>query len=434
MQSKYVTFNEMINKNEFCFYGVIYDASFPIYQKGKYQCVLKLIDKDTNVINLIVRATSKERVPYVSAIGDIIRVNRGNYANNRNVYLNVSDSSAIASWVIFAGEGEDITAISYSHKNYSFETIDVNIIVSLRTWIKDRLVLQNSLVYPLEKKLINRIIGEESDTTVLVTYKNATDDQIVYYVMDETDACELHTYKDFDFFNVKDVIRLKGYTVLDSNVIIMNQHSNMLKIPQYAWYYKSFMKRIDNKIDRDEIIQINKKHSTLIITPIVSSIPDTVLKHIDDFSKASKYIYIEVNVLCILPQPIYNLVNVLCPNCKSIFNTPHLKSIKGNNFLCPNCKIEVTGVLHYNALLYCIENINANKIIALHLCSYDKEGETLFGVPPCDCYRDSTAFLNLKSKIQRITSKENYIRVCCERITIKEDQCVYRVIGQYQQN
>ena len=219
---RYSTFNEMTKPSDYNFYGIIYDASFPLLEdkqdqnsqnsQSRYECTIKLIDKDINclnnpkdlndnVINLIIKSTNKEPMPYIHSIGDIIRVHRGNYVHKkkRNVYLHLSNQkNARSSWVIFAGasavDSTDTTPVLCSHENYTFEPIDTKIILSLRQWLKEKLILQNSLFYPLETKLNNRAMGEY-DATVLVVYKTELDDQIVYYVQDETDGCELHTFK-----------------------------------------------------------------------------------------------------------------------------------------------------------------------------------------------------------------------------------------------
>ena len=39
-----------------------------------------------------------------------------------------------------------------------------------------------------------------------------------------------------------------------------------------------------------------------------------------------------------------------------------------------------------------------------------------------------------QAKIEKITTRDNYIRVLCEKINVNGEQCVYRVIGQYQNN
>ena len=82
---KYTTFDELIEQGEYNFYGIIYDASFPLEEEntGKYSCVLKLIDQTTNcltnpndfsenIINLIIKSNERENIPFVHYIGDII--------------------------------------------------------------------------------------------------------------------------------------------------------------------------------------------------------------------------------------------------------------------------------------------------------------------------------------------------------------------------
>ena len=58
---KYSTFNEMVNPGDYNFYGIIYDASFPLLEEKqndnvssanptRYECTIKLIDKDVNCL------------------------------------------------------------------------------------------------------------------------------------------------------------------------------------------------------------------------------------------------------------------------------------------------------------------------------------------------------------------------------------------------
>lgn len=92
----YTPFNELSLGGEVNFYGVIYDASFPIpdeFVPSRYECTLKIIDQSVNclsnpsdladkIINLIIKSDKKETIPYSHYIGDIIRIHRGNYVYN----------------------------------------------------------------------------------------------------------------------------------------------------------------------------------------------------------------------------------------------------------------------------------------------------------------------------------------------------------------
>lgn len=483
---KYSTFNEMVNPGDYNFYGIIYDASFPLLEEKqndnisssnptRYECTIKLIDKDVNcltnekdlndhLINLIIKSTSKEAMPYIHSIGDIIRVHRGNYSHKkkRNVYLHLNNlKNTKSSWCIFAGasdvDSKDHSPILCSHENYTFEPQDDTIISSLRKFLKENLVRPGSLFYPLESKLDKRAMGSDYDVLVLVVYKTELDDQIVYYVQDETDGCELHTFKYFKFIDVNDVLRLRGYRVLDKNVIIMNQYSNILKIPQFTDYYRQFLLRIEKRIQGDVATPQNNNsepgnniinnNTTLNPETKLIDIPKTivcqpqevpdgmVIKHFDEYKANEKLLYLELNILDISPKPIYNFVNVLCTKCHSTYFSPDIEFEKNNTmFYCTNCKSEVLGQIHYNIVLHCIEHLYTNKIITLHLCSYDNEGGDFFGIVPVDFYRDSNAFMNLSARVKKYTDKNAYVKVIIEQIEVNDKDTVYRIVGNYKTN
>jgi hypothetical protein len=100
LKYKYTSLKEFNNQGEYNFYGVIYDATFPVYEEKEngYQCTIKVIDPDVNcltypndlqdnLINLIVKSSDKECLPYVHSVGDIIRVHRGTYVKIYKTYI-----------------------------------------------------------------------------------------------------------------------------------------------------------------------------------------------------------------------------------------------------------------------------------------------------------------------------------------------------------
>ena len=66
-----------------------------------------------------------------------------------------------------------------------------------------------------ESKLIERVDTKEYDFLLQIVDKKITDDKIIYYVQDETDGCELHTFKYFDFFEINEIIRVRSVRLLD---------------------------------------------------------------------------------------------------------------------------------------------------------------------------------------------------------------------------
>lgn len=126
-----------------------------------------------------------------------------------------------SSWCIFSGASDLATKthvpIACSSATYTLETQDKQKIDQLRSWIKIYFSQPNSLSYGKESKLINRTQSTPGDNDVLVqiVYKTELDDKIVYFVQDDTDGCELHAYKYFNFIDVNDVIRLRSFKYFD---------------------------------------------------------------------------------------------------------------------------------------------------------------------------------------------------------------------------
>ena len=268
---KYATFDELKEQGEYNFYGMIYDASFPAEEtqndskknSSKYVCVLKLIDQSTNclsnpsnfndnIIYLVVKSSEKENVPFVHRIGDIIRVHSGLYApkHRRTVYLNVlKDNKLKGSWAIFSVDSNSNEPISCSNKKFTVEAEDKQVIDYLKTWVKKYSSIDKSLVYEYQTKLENRTTeGDDKDLLVHVVKKVSLNDQLVLFVQDDTDGCELHTYKYYDFVEENDVVRVRSYKVFDANNLVVNEYGNILVVPTYCSAYNNFINALTKKL------------------------------------------------------------------------------------------------------------------------------------------------------------------------------------------
>ena len=273
---KYTTFDELKEQGEYNFFAIIYDASFPQEENfisesdkkknvTKYFCILKLIDQTTNcltnpnnfnenVIYLIIKSTEKENIPYVHNIGDIIRVHRGFYApkKKRNIYVNVcKDNKIKGSWCLYSANNNSNEPYSCSNKKFTVETQDKQIIENTKAWVKNYLNIDKSLKYPLQVNMINRINdGNDNDLLVHVVKKIELNDQIVLFIQDATDGCELHTYKYYNFIQENDIIRVRSYKVFDNNNLIINEFGNILVIPPYSNCYKSLINDMTKKLKK----------------------------------------------------------------------------------------------------------------------------------------------------------------------------------------
>ena len=262
---KYTSFDELQEQGEYNFYAFILDSSFPCEeeQSAKYSCTLKLIDQTTNcltnpndfndnLIYLTIKSSEKENIPYIHHIGDIIRVHRGFYSpkTKRNVYLNVcKDNKIKGSWCLYSLNNNSNDPYLCSNKKYTVESQDKQIIENNKNWIKNYLNKEKALIYPYQIKLESRITdGSDKDLMVHVVKKMELDDQLVLFIQDETDGCELHTYKYYNFIQENDIIRVRAYKIFDNNNLILNEFGNILIVPQFSHCYKEFINALTKKL------------------------------------------------------------------------------------------------------------------------------------------------------------------------------------------
>ena len=476
LKYSYTKLNQMTEQNEYNFYGVIYDASFPIQEDSSsfikdeqefplYSCSIKLIDStincitnphdlNENIITLIIKSSEKESMPYIHNIGDIIRIHRGTFTqknNKKTVYARIlKGNSYKSSWCLFSGGSDffsrEMNPYSCSHQHFTFEQQDRQIINTMRDWVRSYFNQEGSLFYSQENQLNNRInAGSDYDALVQVVHKVELSDQIVFFVQDETDGCELHTFKYFNFIEVNDIIRIRSYKVFDKNVILLNSFSNILKIPQNSKYYKVFINKLAEKLkslgnkdmplfaitpDKTPVSPLqygddSKKHCVCKIVLKPNEIYEK--KHTDEINPNSKKFLMDLNIMEIYPKPLYNCVNVLCEKCKNSFSITEVE-MKKEKIDCPKCKTLTKGNMHYNATLQCCENYYSNKLLTLYLSTYDGEGDRFFGMTVADSYRDANEFKKLNKIYKALCEPGNFVTVLVEQYP----GGVLRIIGRYE--
>ena len=261
---KYSTFDELIEQGEYNFFGIIYDASFPQEEQNtsNYSCILKLIDQTTNclthsdfkekIIYLIIKSSERDNIPFVHHIGDIIRVRRGFYSpkKKRNIYLNVTkDNQVKGSWCLYHSNSNTNELYACSNKKYSVETQDKPNIEGLKNWVKNYLGIDKSLKYPMQIKLINRIQeGNDKDLLVHIVKKVEAENHLILFIQDETDGCELHTYKYYNFIQENDIIRVRSFKLFDNNNLLVGEFGNILVLPENSSCYKTVFNELTKKM------------------------------------------------------------------------------------------------------------------------------------------------------------------------------------------
>jgi len=261
----YTEFSDLKEQGEYNFYGIIIDASFPILEPNtsKYTSIIKLIDQTTNyltnpedceekMIYLIIKSDKSENMPYPKHIGDIIRIHYGLYSpkNKRNVYLNLSqDSKNIGDYCLYDITNKNIEPYNCSSDKYIEEPEDKDKINEIINWTKNYLKNEGSLIYPYKIELGERNKeGCDKDLIVHVTKKVNLNDQLILFIQDESDGCELHTYKFFDFVKENDVIRIRKFKFFDNNNLLLNDGGNILVIIKESYCYKQLINGLNKKL------------------------------------------------------------------------------------------------------------------------------------------------------------------------------------------
>ena len=452
-----------------------------------------------NIKTLIIKSNYKEQIPFIHTIGDIIRVQHCYVKQkaNKSLYLNFSTNfnkrNGIQNWCIFSGLTPIDTTKNFninntinrpmlsSKKYFNYTEEDTNIIKELRAFIKNSLSLPKSILYLKETTLDKRILNKESDTVVQVVYKTELNDKFVYYIQDETDLCELHTYKYYDFIKINDVIRVRNYYISEKNILITNQFSNILLIPKTLGYCSEVLERIKNgkinfsdesnkkkllgkkinphnltkeniikNVMLNEILEEDKtqndflnnyeEEKKLILTVIqkYNEESDNISKIVPEEAKNNvdnTYEIKEVQIIKYHPQNLIKCVKYMCPKCKKNYNVDEKCDIDPNKKIyCLDCRMDIYPFFYYQMIFECIENPKSGKILILHLCTYDGEGESFFGIMPTNFNLAEEQKIKLENFLKNMILSRGYVRVSLNKknfMNKNQKNIIYRIVGNY---
>ena len=446
---KFSKFDDMKFDGEYNFYGIIFDAAFPIFLETPfphYECILKLIDdtsdisteiQEENYITLIIKSQKKEEIPFVHNLGNIIRVIFGTYQNKkkRYVYLNFMNEKIMEKsyWSIYRNNINE--PIMCSKRNFSFENYESKLISSLQ---KFYLIKSNEIKYLKKVNLIERNEkGSDNDLLVMIVNKIELEDQLVFDIQDETDGCQLHTYKYFNFVEINDVVRLRSYKVFNSENLVMNANSNILILNEKSNLYKTFMNnmiaklkkinpnikaekfQINNKKYKNKDFEIENDEENFIVTPIINEK--------EEEENLKKFTYV-LKVFSILPNyPILSSINILCKNCNYSYKYGEVDVKIDNSFYCDKCKNKVLAIPHFNMQIICRENNLSNNLKVFYLYNFDKEGNGFLGIEAKDILKDTNKVKLLQENINKIISNDNQIKIQVQ----EHHNSIYRIVGNY---
>lgn len=455
-------FDEMTEQKDYNFYGVIYDASFPVIEDSNslcpfYEVTLKLIDPSMNclsksstlqsieesILTLIIKSNLKECMPYIHSIGDIIRVHHGSYnPAKRTAYLLLTGvTKIVSSWCLFSGKPDNDIKISTpllcSHSSCFIDGQELEILNGIRKWLFSNFQLKNSLVYPNDVKLKDKKNDNQlNDTVVQIVSKFEYPDSIVYLIQDETERCAIYSFKYFNFFEVSDIIRITNYLVNESGQIQMKKNSNMLIVPSFTEYYKSF----------SNIIEKNRAYLDNTFAIPTPQINGNTTKKQESGQNSEKEDKTKINYICMVDENYSKNAGTLIDMTKQ--STREIIDIKIKELVYPKVlyKFDNSDQQSFNLIFDCeIRNPDKTRIL-LHLCTFDGEGDGFIPIDPLYSNKDGS---DIKEIIDRfIKNEEYYCKVMIEKVHFKmvneksdiiefkemhpdSQNYIYRIVGKY---
>jgi len=442
----YYSLKDLSTKREATFYGVIVDATFPCKEETDdtvFVSTIKLIDHTVNFLNdpvevqnnmiyVTVKSDLIEYLPFVQHVGDILRIHRGNYTHKtkRNVYLNLESKGPLkASWCIFSGTADvnnkSFDPISCSSRTFTFEDIDTQYISTLRNWARKYIKEKGSLVYPKTIKMIdrNRELSLEKDLIVHVTHKlkNGTD-SVSLFVQDDTDACELVVYNIYNYIQPGDIVRIRSFKTYQKNILVLNNFSNILVLPQTSQLHEAFALKFLNKLKSyDSSVQLPAKPQpgvesvTFPRKVAVSFVDDRGIipkRRINDIRFDDTKFWMEVNLVAF--SHTGGLVQYYD---ESSGKSSEEKKGKANS-------------PYFNAQFIATDDEYGAATVKLYLCSYDRSGEGFLGSAAEASKNDKKS----KDILKRITDQKHSVQVLVESFqpgTSSVDR-VFRIVGSYE--
>jgi hypothetical protein len=292
--------NKESKEDDFHFYGVVIDASFPYQTEKRYVVTCKVADASCvgkggklNYVNVVFFAKSFEDLPIIQRVGDIVRVHRAQFQHYNDVkQLNVNMYYR-SSWCLFIGndgeaplepkvENEDGTENYFSYTPYNFsgksftqEAHETKILKDLKKWSKDYFTKNNVVDTNITTTTLDAAIKAQKDFDLLakVTEIKDHDEYSNSVTLNDTTGqtwtANLFKRK-FPHLRANDVLRIKSCSAKEDNTIVLSAHSNILKFFSFSKIHKHLSTSISSKTHIKKCLTKleNKAHQKLDITPL----------------------------------------------------------------------------------------------------------------------------------------------------------------------
>ena len=156
------------------------------------------------------------------------------------------------------------------------------------------------------------------------------------------------------------------------------------------------------------------------------------IKKFSEISKLNEDSIIEVQLIKYHPKNLINCIKYYCPKCKNISSLENDFKININSkFNCSFCKSDFIPSFYYKMIFECIEKKKTDKIIILHLNTYDGEAESIFGVMPTNFNLEYEQKNKLSNILNELIESKGYIKLKVRKTILNNKGIIYRIVGDY---
>ena len=262
-------------------YAIVLDCSAPYFMEktSKYQCTLKLIDttinpgekKGTNYITATVFAKTEAEIPQATKVGSIIRMHRAQTKKFKTRIQVNCDVNIKGAWILF-DPADGVTPINESGSNYTFNPEDKNILKDLRKFGKEFFANHDLSGITLEEALEKK--PKDFDTLCLIL------DIKKKGAVDHVKLCDAGKVVKLDIPKKRcltvapgEVVRIRSANYVDekTDILELNEYSNILRIPAEYKAAKELMKAVNAGKASDKVKSKLVLHTPHLNAPMTGS-------------------------------------------------------------------------------------------------------------------------------------------------------------------
>ena len=213
------------------------------------------------------------------------------------------------------------------------------------------------------------------------------------------------------------------------NTISFFNNTKIIPLNEENENEKENLKLFNNNDYSDEYI--NDDEEKKVKLSVIDYNNEKVKKFIE-ISKSNEDNIIEVQLIKYHPKNLIKCIKYFCTNCKKISSIENdFKANVNYKFNCTFCKSDFVPCFYYNMVLECIEKKKADKIIVLHLNTYDGEGESIFGIMPTNFNLENEQKIKLKNLLKDLIESKGYIKLKNRKTILNNKGIIYRIVGDY---